>query len=262
VSASGGNLSIAGVNAGYGRNPVIRDVTLEPIAPGSIVGLIGPNAAGKSTLLRALAGLVSTEGRVLLGETDLLAMSASRRAEFVGFMPQAIPDGIELSVLDTVLCALRIGARARGEDAARLRAVEALRRVNALDLAMEPLNRLSGGQRQIVSLAQAIANNPPLLLLDEPTSALDLKHQFQVLETVRSLAASGVAVVMVLHDLALAAQWTSRCIVLKGGGIYADGVPGEVIDSAMLADVFGVTASLSHVGDRLHIRVSGLASHE
>lgn len=253
-----GELKLIDVAAGYRDREVIRDLTVHPIAPGSVVGLIGPNAAGKSTLLRAMAGLVAVTGKVALGATDLLALSSARRAALVGFMPQTVPDGVELGVLESILCALRITLPDSSDRDIRTKAVEALERVNAMHLALEPLDRLSGGQRQIASLAQAIASNPPVLLLDEPISALDLKYQYEVLSTIRGLANEGHIVVIVLHDLALAAQWATRCIVLNEGRAYADGPPREVIDEKTLAEVFGVTAHLERTGKNLHIAVSGI----
>src|SRR5690606_15656875 len=115
-------------------------------------------------------------------------------------------------------------------------------RLGIAELALRPLNQLSGGQRQMVSLAQAIVRDPRLLLLDEPTSALDLARQMRLLGELRRLAAEGRVVVAVLHDLALAAQWADRIVVLHGGAVHSDGPPATVLTPSMLAQVYRVEA--------------------
>lgn len=239
-------LTIDRLSAGYPRRPVIRDLSLPPLPPTAVTALVGPNAAGKSTLLKALAGLVRAEGRVQFGGAELLRMPLAARADRIGFMPQALPQGVALSVLESVIAAFEASRpdALADADAAR-RAVATLDRLGIADLALESLDRLSGGQRQLVSLAQALVREPRLLLLDEPTSALDLRHQVTVMEAARSLAAEGRTVLVVLHDLNLAARWAERVVVLDHGRVAALGTPAEALTAATLAAVWHVAARIT-----------------
>lgn len=256
-----GLLSIRNVSAGYGAKPVLRNLTLPDIATGEMVALVGPNAAGKSTLLRVLAGLVPARGEIRLAGDDLLAMPAPARAAAIGFMPQSLSLGTELSVIEGVMSALK-ARDGFWVDANELheRAVAVLDELGIAELGLQPLGKLSGGQRQLASLAQAIAHRPKLLLLDEPTSALDLEHQVTVMEILHRLAGDGCAVILVLHDLALAARWAHRIAVLADGHTYAAGVAAAAITPRMLAEVYGVTARVECCSQgRLQVIVDGHA---
>lgn len=238
-------LSLQGITIRYGRRTVIDGLSLPDLAAGQFTVLAGPNAAGKSTLLRAIAQLAPHHGRIAMAGRDLAHLPGPERARLVGFMPQTLPAGSSLIVLEGILAALR----ATGEmpaTAAAATAMAVLERLGIGDLALRPMDQLSGGQRQMVSLAQTIVRNPKLLLLDEPISALDLARQVRLLAELRRLARDGRVVVAVLHDLALAARWADRIVVLRGGAVYSDGTPGEVLTPAMLAEVYGVEARVEH----------------
>jgi iron complex transport system ATP-binding protein len=254
-------LDIREVEAGYGAKAVLNGVTLPDIAAGEMVALVGPNAAGKSTLLRVLAGLVPAKGEIRLAGADLLAMSARARAAAIGFMPQSLSLGTELSVIEGVMSALKArgGFWIDGEEL-HARAAAVLDQLRIAGLGLRPLAKLSGGQRQLASLAQAIAHRPMLLLLDEPTSALDLEHQVTVMEMLRDLANQGCAVILVLHDLALAARWADRIAVLADGRTYAAGAAEVAITPQMLADVYGVAGRVERCSQgRLQVIVDGHA---
>ncbi len=256
-------LEVSNLSAGYRNRRVIRDLSLEPMRAGEVTALVGPNAAGKSTLLRALAGLVETDGSVRLGGQELTRLSFVERARLASYMPQSLPQGVGLSILESVLSGLKAsgphGSQFRqGDDDARQRSLDVLDRIGLLDVALEPLDRLSGGQRQLASLAQAIIREPSLLLLDEPTSALDLRHQVGVMSTVRDIAREGKIVVVVLHDLNLASRWADRLIVLDHGACFASGSPQEAITSSMLATVYGVQARVEPCSKgRIQVIVDG-----
>jgi len=255
-----GALSIARLSAGYGKQRVIAGLTVPPLPAGTVTVLVGPNGAGKSTLLKALAGLVPARGNAMLDGRDLLALPPAQRAATVGFMPQALPGNMGLGVLDSVITALKVSQPDLPTRQARERAVRILERLGILPLALSSLDRLSGGQKQMASLAQAIVSDPSVLLLDEPVSALDLRHQFHVMRTIRALAAEGRVVVVVLHDLALASRWADRVVVLRDGSLFDAGAPADVITPAMLEEVYGVDASvMSGAEGNLHIAISDIA---
>ena len=257
---TGTGLRIKGLSAGYGRRRVIDGLTLPVVASGEVTALIGPNAAGKSTLLRAVAGLVSATGSVTLDAVDLAGLDLAARSKRISFMPQALPAGVALSVLEGVLTALKaapLDGRPLPRSELERRAFAALDRFGVANLALEPLDRLSGGQRQLASLAQATVREPRLLLLDEPTSALDLAHQVRVMRLMRCYADErGAIVLVVLHDLALACRWADRVAVLSNGGLEVFGAPGDVITADVLRRVYGVEARVERSGDgRLRIDV-------
>ncbi|WP_142848368.1 ABC transporter ATP-binding protein [Telmatospirillum sp. J64-1] len=239
------DIRIAGLSVGYRSRQIIHDLTMPPLRKGTITALVGPNGAGKSTLLRALAGLLPAKGAIHYGEDDLVKMRMAERARLVAFMPQALPQSVALSVLEGVLSALKaspVAARIDSAQAAREMAVAVLNRLGIASLALEPLDRLSGGQRQMASMAQAIVREPEILLLDEPTSALDLRHQVDVMGMAREVADSGAIVIVVLHDLSLAARWADQVMILDRGRLVAAGAPEDAITPEVLARVYHVNA--------------------
>lgn len=243
-----GGLQVRDLSAGYRNRRVIEKLSLPPIASGETVALLGPNAAGKSTLLRALAGLAPASGSIQLDGVELNGLSLADRAKAVTYMPQTLPQGVALTVLETVIGALEASPTGQvgGADSAE-RAMAVLGRVGIDALAMRGIDELSGGQRQLAALAQALVRSPRLLLLDEPTSALDLNHQVRVLDLARSLAREqGMIAVLVLHDLQAAARIADRVVVLSDGRVTAVGTPEEAITPAVLADVWRVQARIDH----------------
>ncbi len=251
-------LQVADLSAGYGSRKVLAGLTLPSIAPGTVTVLVGPNGAGKTTLLRALAGLVPATGGLRFGAMDMLAATAAERARVMAFMPQFVPQRLALGVLESVISALRASpAQLAYADAAAIRhaAIEILLRLGIADLALHSFDRLSGGQRQLASLAQALARQPRLLLLDEPTSALDLRHQLQVMSILRDVARAGGTVIAVLHDLQAAARWADLVVVMKEGALHAAAPPARAITSAMIREVYEVEATVEDIGGGdLHIR--------
>lgn len=242
------DLHLREVAVSYRSRTVLSAVTFES-AGGEITALVGPNGSGKSSLLRAIAGLVRAPGFARLGDEELFSMPPSRRARRIAFLPQDAAGEGALLALEAVIAAIRVVAPdLKGGDVQR-RAMAALARLGMADLAFEPLPHLSGGQRQLAAIAQIVAQQAPLVLLDEPTSALDLRSQLEVMTIVREMAREGAAVLIVLHDLELAARWADRIVVLDRGRMHrpAD-TPAAAITPAMLADVYGVAARVDADG--------------
>lgn len=234
-------LQARAVSVRYGARGVLSGLDLPLLRPGEVTVLAGPNAAGKSTLLRAIAQLQPHQGQITLDGDDLSRMPAQERARRVGFMSQTLPAGSSLVALESVIAALRAGGALPAHQADRV-AMAVMEKLGIAPLALEPLAAMSGGQRQMVSLAQAIVRDPRLLLLDEPTSALDMARQVRLLSELRRLAAEGRIVVAVLHDLALAAQWADRIVLMHDGQTHVSGTPEQVLTPALLAQVYGVEA--------------------
>lgn len=209
----------------------MREVSLAA-HPGEILVVIGPNGSGKSSLVKAIAGLVKHDGQVLFDQ-------AAKRPSAIGYMAQDIVGRAALTVTEVVLLGRlgRLGLSVHPED---IRAVSRiLAEIDLAHLAGRYLGELSGGQRQIAFLAQALAAEPAILLLDEPISALDLRHQLDVLELVRSLTRERrLTTVCVLHDLNAAARFADRLALMHEGRLFAIGAPAEVLTAPIIAAAF------------------------
>jgi len=236
-----------GVRVRFGGHTVLDGVDLA-VGAGEWVSLIGRNGSGKTTLLRVLAGLLPpSEGVVRLDGTPLADLPRRAVARRLALLPQATPYVHGLTVRQFV----RQGRyAARGPlgmlgDADDPQVRAALRDTGVAQWADTPVERLSGGQRQRVRLALALAQDAPVLLLDEPTTYLDIRHQFDVLDLVRALQRErGLTVVSVLHDLAQAARYSDRVVALREGVVHADGAAAEVVDAALLRDVYGLAGEV------------------
>jgi iron complex transport system ATP-binding protein len=243
-----GVLEFATATVGYDA-PVVREASLR-VEAGEVVGIIGPNGAGKTTLLRAVTGGARiVGGDILVGGRPVRTYSRLELARSVAVLPQSAPQPFAFTARRFV----EMGRHARVSRFGGLRPadVAAVERAMALTdtagLAGEPVDTLSGGDLQRLTLAQALAQEPALLLLDEPTSHLDLNHRLQVLDVVRALAdgadgAAPLAVVAVFHDLDMAARYADRLAVVSDARLMEADSPERVLTASMLADVFGVRA--------------------
>lgn len=231
-------LTLDGIGARYGRTTIFADITTGPIEGGALTAVIGPNAAGKSTLFKRIAGLMKGEGVVHVDGADAAARP-------ICYMPQDTGANAVLTVYESVLLAAKQGAGWRvAED--ELREIdEILASLSISDLAFRDLGALSGGQRQLVAIAQALVRKPRILLMDEPTSALDLYRQIEVLDYMRRLAKkTGIAVLIALHDLNHALRYCDHAMVVASGRLVANGPTLDVITPAMLSEVYKVDARI------------------
>lgn len=230
-------LTITGLNAGYAKRQIIEDLTVSPLARGELTVLLGPNGCGKSTLLRALAGLNRTSGEARMDDVNLLTLPFARRAGKVVFLPQSLPQGVHLQVLESVL----VAQRASGKAQSQAQAIALLEELGIAHLALHFLDQLSGGQKQLVGLAQSLIRHPSLLLLDEPLSALDLNYQLHVMDVVsRETRARNMVTLVVVHDINIALRHAAQVLMMKQGKLIACGEPETVITPARLAEVYGV----------------------
>ncbi|MBN9741419.1 ABC transporter ATP-binding protein [Amycolatopsis sp. A1MSW2902] len=230
---------------GYGRTPVLREVTLPEVRAPEVTAIVGPNGSGKSTLLRCVAGFHRVRGHVRLSGRD-----AAARPDGGGilYLPQDPPPPSSLTVFEAVLVARKLGGGGRRDHDDRVAAT--LLRLGLDGFATRRLSDLSGGQRQMVGLAQAMTRRPDVLLLDEPTSNLDLRNQLRVLRIVREFARDQpAAVVAVVHDLSLAARIADRIVVLHEGTVHSSGSPAEVITADMLGEVYEVEGTVQHAAN-------------
>ncbi len=240
-------LTVEAVTLGYGARVVVEALDLV-VPPGRITAIVGANACGKSTLLRAMSRLLAPRsGRVVLDGKDLHRLDTRGVARTLGLLPQSpiAPEGIVVS--DLVARGRhphqRLLTRWSGADD---RAVaDALEVTGTDDLADRNVDELSGGQRQRVWIAMALAQQTDVLLLDEPTTFLDVSHQVDVLDLLTDLnRARGTTVVMVLHDLNLAARYADHLVAVAGGRVHAEGAPEAVLTADVVRDVFGLDSQV------------------
>ena len=233
-------LEIRNLSAGYDGKTVLRDISLS-IPQGAVTVIVGPNGCGKSTLLKALAGILPSAGSAALDGLELKNLDRRELAKLVAFLPQNRPTP-EITAQNLVLHGrfpyLSYPRRYRQED---YRAAEAaLERMGVAEFSRRMVSSLSGGQRQKVYIAMALAQDTPVVLMDEPNSFLDIVHQLQLMEQARALAGEGKAVVLVLHDLPLALTVADSLAVLSQGRCLFQGDPETVFQSGSLNIAFGV----------------------
>lgn len=232
--------------------PLIEEVTLE-LRAGEVIAVVGPNGAGKTTLLRIVSGLLKpSAGTVRLHGRPLQSWSSRERARLIASVPQHTNLDFDVTALDLVLMGRHphLG-RFQLEGSADVAVAEAaLAATHATSLAHRSVLEMSGGERQRVLIARALAQEPRVLLLDEPTANLDVAHQLQIMDLIRELASErNVAVLAAVHDLGAAARHTERLLLLTHGRVVAEGAPADVLTEERIASVYGVRASL-HIDPR------------
>jgi len=232
---------VDGLGFAYADRATLSDVGLT-VAPGEIVGLIGPNGSGKSTLIKLLSGTLGPyTGKAVAAGFDVAATPQRELARALAVVPQEPRFGFPFSVLEIVLMGRHphLAGLAFESDADIELAREALARCGAAEFADRPIQELSAGERQRVVFARALTQQPRVLLLDEPASFLDIRHQVELYDLVRAEARDGgVAVLSVLHDLNLAAEYCDRIVLLRDGRVVASGPTEEVFSYANLTEVF------------------------
>ncbi len=236
----------------YDGVPAVVDVSCA-LQPGTFVGLIGPNGAGKTTLMRACASLVVPDaGDIVLDGKSVSAWERRARARAIGYLAQERAVQWPLTVARVVALG-RIPHLGPWDDIAAADAaivVQALAQADVTHLAARAVTTLSGGEMTRVLIARVLAGMPAVLLADEPISDLDPAHRLQVLQIFRSLARAGRTVVVVLHDLTLAARFCDRLVLMNEGAIVADGTPSDVLTQDNMARYYGVNATIStHAGE-------------
>ncbi len=239
-------LAVKNLEVGYRKASVLSDVTVADLKPGTVTGLIGPNASGKSTLMTAIAGFMKPyRGTVTLDGASLLQMGRSQRAQAISYMPQSFGCNALLSVFEAVLLSLKQGSgwRVRANEIARVNA--ALEELGLNHLSNRGVDTLSGGQAQMVAVAQAVVRRPSVLLFDEPTSALDVHHQLSILDSVRRICGQQRPIVIIaLHDLNLAARYCDRLLLLNDSRLQADGPPDQVLSLESFGSAYQVETTL------------------
>ena len=237
-------LAARGLSVTLAGRLVLNDVSLA-LSSGHLVALVGPNGAGKTTLLRALAGLVPSVGAVEIGGAALSSLSLRDRARRFAYLPQGHIVHWPLPARDIVA----LGRYPHGAtDPARLTpkdteaVVRAMQAADVVEFSERRVTELSGGERSRVALARVLAVEAPVILADEPTASLDPRHQFDVMKSLRASADKGVLVIVVTHDLGLAARFADTVLVLSDGRLVSQGAPAEALSEKIMGDVFRISA--------------------
>jgi iron complex transport system ATP-binding protein len=237
-------LSAQNVGVTLSGRTVLNDISLS-LSSGHLVALVGPNGAGKTTLLRALAGLVPSTGSIAVGADRLSSLALRERAKRFGYLPQGHVVHWPLPAKDVVA----LGRYPHGAtDPARLSPTDeqavmrAMQATNVVEFAERPVTELSGGERSRVALARVLAVEAPIVLADEPTASLDPRYQIDVMTNLRHAADRGTLVLVVTHDLGLAARFADTVIVLSDGRLAAQGKPADALSDRIMADVFRISA--------------------
>jgi len=237
-----------------GKTALVQGVDLE-VRRGEILAIIGPNGAGKTSLLKGLAGLLpAVSGQVFLQDKPLKTFSIKQKAQLMAYVPQSPPCHWQLSVKDMVALGRLPHHSSFEADAAAIE--QAMRACDVQQFAQRPLVSLSGGEQARVHLARALCGQAQVLLADEPVSALDPYHQFAMMERLQDLAQQGMGIVVVLHDLALAARYASRIAVMQNGQMLVCDHPDAVFEVDFMARIFGIEIVRSAQN---HVQVIGLA---
>ncbi len=246
-------LKLEGVGARYGRQLALSQVNTPTFRGGEVISVIGPNAAGKSTLFKRMAGLIGGPGRVVLEDSR-------RGSDGICYMPQETATSAVLTVYESILLARKQNSSWMVHREDLMLVDDVLASLDIGDLAFRNLGELSVGQRQLAALAQTLAREPEILLMDEPTSALDLHRQFQILSFVRDLARQrGLLVLVALHDLNQAMRFADKALVIADGTAHGSGPCSEVITVNMLRDVYKVQGRVERCSLGIdHVIVDGV----
>ena len=247
-------ITIKDLSFSYGSRRILDELNFV-VGDSEVLSLVGPNGSGKTTLIKCIDRILKPKGAILLnGGRNLESLSRQEVAKLIGYVPQSTTGVLTTTVFDTILMGRKphMGWRVSDEDIDKV--VEIMKLLHVEEFALKDYSELSGGQKQRVLIARALCQEPEVLLLDEPTSNLDVKHQLEVMETVRSLVKkTKISAVMAIHDLNLAARYSDSLVMLKDGKVHAIGDPLSLLTKDNIRSIFGVEAVVMRDLDRPYV---------
>ncbi len=247
-------ISIDGLEFSYSSTPVLKDITLE-LSGAKFVSILGPNGVGKSTFIHCINKILTpTGGTVMIDDVDVKTIPIKELAKSIGYVPYSSNDTFSLTVVDTVLMGRHPHSRWNSLKDDLVVVYDTLKLLGIRKLAMRRFNELSAGQHQKVMLARGLVQEPKVLLLDEPTSNLDVRHQLDVTKILKRLSVEKqILVIIISHDINIAAKFSDEIIMMHDGSVYAVGTPQEVITEDNLRVVYGVESEIVDDGGTPHV---------
>lgn len=246
-------LEIKDLNFKYGREKILKNINLKA-EQGELITLIGPNGSGKSTLLKCINNYLKAEsGEIKIKNEKVEKYSRKKLAQIIAFVPQSEEYNFSINVFETILMGRKAHSSWRADSRDKKIAAGVISDLGLEEIAFKNINNLSGGQKQKVFIARAIAQKAEIILLDEPTNNLDLKHQLEIFELIKREVKNGRTVIVTMHDLSLVSRFSSRIIMLKDGRIFSDAEDNS-LSAANINSVYGVEVSLKeHKGRKIII---------
>lgn len=237
------------LNFGYfDDTPILKDLSIDFDKDLNVI--IGPNACGKSTLLRCLFGILNYKGKIYWNEQDLSKMDFEQKSEIMAYLPQGDVENTSLTVFETVLLGKVSSLSWKVSDKQLNDVHKVLDIMNLLPIYDKKINQLSGGQKKLVTIAQTLIREPKLIIMDEPTNNLDIQKQLELFEIIKQIIKhKKIQFIIVLHDINTSMKYADKLIVLSDGKKYACGEPNQVINSHLLKDVYGVNSAMTKDND-------------